>query len=220
MWKWFLWMRCWASRLIVCSIGLLYVQNAVAQTFVPVKNEVQWRQQLAVAAKNMKSIRADFVQEKVLSMLKDKLISKGTFALRQDQKVRLEYTTPFKYVMVINNGKIAIQDDNKTTQLDLHKNKMFQQINKIIVDGVQGNVANSADFNTHIFESPTQLKLEMVPIPKSMKELFSSIVVTLDKKDFSAVKMVMNERSGDYTSIQFKNKELNATLPDQLFVVH
>lgn len=190
-----------------------------AQTFAAVKDEAALRQKIAASAKATKSIKADFVQEKNVSMLAEKLISKGIFAFRQNNQVRLEYQQPFQYLMVINNGKITIRDEAKTTEMDMHKSKMFQQINNIIVQCVQGNVVNSTDFKVQLSESANQIKMEMTPLNKNLKDFFNSIVVLLEKKDFSVAKMIMNEKSGDFTSILFKNKELNATLPDNWFVV-
>jgi outer membrane lipoprotein-sorting protein len=43
------------------------------------------------------------------------------------------------------------------------------------------------------------------------------IIVVVDKKDFTATELTMKEAGGDFTTIHFSNKTLNATIPDSVF---
>ena len=62
--------------------------------------------------------------------------------------------------------------------------------------------------------------VELSPVTKGMKELFKTINVIVDKKDYSVNSIEMQELSGDNTIIRFTNKELNATIPDALFTIN
>ena len=206
------------SSFLVFLFSIIAI-HSIAQTYTAVKDEATVRKQLADVSKNTSSIKCDFVQEKTLNMLSEKLVSKGTFLFKQTNKVRLEYKQPFKYLMVMNNGKIKVQDESKTTQMDMHKNKIFQQVNNIIVGCVQGSALNNPDFQVAIFESNNQLKLDMKPIGKGLKDFFSNIVIFIDKKDYTVNKMQMNEQGGDNTTITFSNKEINGKIADDIFAV-
>ena len=46
-------------------------------------------------------------------MLAEKIVSKGQFSFKKNNKVRMEYLTPYKYLLVINNNTIYIKKDNK-----------------------------------------------------------------------------------------------------------
>jgi outer membrane lipoprotein-sorting protein len=94
---------------------------------------------------------------------------------------------------------------------------MFQQINKMMIDCMQGTMLENTDFKTRIFENKNNALVELTPVAKGMKELFKSINVIVDKKDFSVLSIEMNELSGDNTIMRFTNKELNASIPDTLF---
>jgi outer membrane lipoprotein-sorting protein len=190
-----------------------------AQTFTPVKDDAAVRKRFAEVSKSTTSIKSDFIQEKNLSMLAEKVTSKGVFYFKQSNKVRLEYTQPFKYLLVMNNGKAMIKDDAKTTQMDMHKTKIFQQVNNIIVDCVHGSALSNPNFQVKIYESKTQLRLDMKPTAKGMKEFFDNIVIFIDKTDYSVLKMQMNELSGDNTIITFTNKEINGNIADNLFAL-
>ena len=82
---------------------------------------------------------------------------------------------------------------------------------------MQGTTLDNTDFKTRVFENKTNALVELTPVAKGMKEMFKSINVTVDKKDFSVVSIQMQELSGDNTIMRFTNKELNAAIPDTLF---
>ena len=44
--------------------------------------------------------------------------------------------------------------------------------------------------------------------------------MVIDKKDYSVLKIEMIELSGDYTIMNFVNKELNTNIPDALFAIN
>jgi outer membrane lipoprotein-sorting protein len=200
---------------------LLVGMLASAQTgFNPVKNETEVRNQFAKIPTAISSIESAFNQEKNLAALSDKLISKGKFFFEKDNKVRLEYQSPFKYLMVMNNGKMMMKDEGKTTKVDLKSNKIFQQINRIMIDCVNGTALSNSDFSTKILENNTQYRLEMTPVSKGLKDFFKVICVFIDKKDYTAIRIEMHEHSGDNTIISFTNKELNKKLDTKLFAVN
>ncbi|MCW3126867.1 MAG: outer rane lipoprotein carrier protein LolA, partial [Bacteroidetes bacterium] len=200
------------NNLLIILFSLVSLASQ-AQAFTPVKDEGAVRKKFAEVSKGTTSIKSDFVQEKNLSMLAEKVTSKGVFYFKQKNMVRLEYKQPFKYLLIMNNGKATIKDDAKTTQMDMHKTKIFQQVNSIIVDCVQGSALNNTNFQVKMSENAQQLRLDMKPTSKGLKEFFESIVIYIDKKDYSAVKMQMNELSGDNTIITFSNKEINGNIP-------
>ena len=132
----------------------------------------------------------------------------------------MEYSAPFQYLMIINKDKVFIKDGQKQNTISTKSNKLFQQINKITVDCVQGNVLNNADFKVKLFENKGTYLVELSPIPKNLKEFFKSINVIVDKKDYAVTSINMNEQSGDNTLIRFTNKEMNATIPDTFFTIN
>jgi outer membrane lipoprotein-sorting protein len=206
-------------KLLSAIILTLLAAYSHAQTFTLVKDDAAIKKKFAEVSQATTSIKSDFTQEKNLSMLSEKLISKGLFYFKQKNMVRLEYTTPFHYLLIMNNGKATIKDEAKTTQMDMHKTKIFQQVNNIIIDCVHGTALTNPNFQVTVYESPAQLKLDMVPLGKGLKDFFSNIVIFVDKHDYTVQKMQMNEPSGDNTIITFTHKEINGKISDDLFAV-
>jgi outer membrane lipoprotein-sorting protein len=185
--------------------------------YVTVKDVAAFKSQFAAASQKINSIKADFQQEKNLSMLSDKIISKGKFWFKKENKVRMEYTQPFQYLMILNNNNIYIKDGQKENKIAASSNKLFQQVNKIVVDCVRGTAFSNTDFKVNVFESKTTYLIELTPVAKNLQQIFKSINVITDKKDYSVNTIVMNEVSGDNTTIHFINKEINTNLNDALF---
>ncbi|MFY0253890.1 outer membrane lipoprotein carrier protein LolA [Chitinophaga sp. 30R24] len=202
---------------LICSIVSL--QTNAQTNFKPVTDLAPLRQQFAKAAQNTQSIQCDFVQEKNLSMLSDKIVSKGKFWFKKDSKVRMEYQQPSYYLLVINGKDIRIKDAQKENKVSGKSNKLFEQINKITVDCVRGTVLDNTDFTTKATENAQYYRLEMEPVNKVMKEYFKTIVLLVDKQDYSVAKIIMAELSGDDTTISFLHKQLNSNIPDEVFSV-
>jgi outer membrane lipoprotein-sorting protein len=194
-----------------------FIVKAQYPGYTAVSDLPKFKASFAAAAQKTNSIKADFVQDKNLSMLSEKITSKGNFWFKKDSRVRMEYTTPFKYLMILNKDKAYVKDGAKESKVSTKSNKMFQQINKIMIDCMQGTTLDNTDFKTRVFESKTNALVELTPVAKGMKEMFKSINVIVDKKDFSVLSIQMQELSGDNTIMRFTNKELNAAIPDNLF---
>lgn len=165
------------------------------------------------------SIQSSFVQEKVLTALTEKITSTGKFWFKRSNKVRIEYLKPFVYLMVMNGDKMLVKDDQSENRINVKSNKMFQQVNRIMIDCVQGTILDSRDFSTRVFEKEGTYLLEMQPTSKILKEFFQTIVLRVDKKDYSANSIEMNEPSGDTTTIVFTDKKLNTQISDEVFAL-
>ncbi|MCW3117763.1 MAG: outer rane lipoprotein carrier protein LolA [Chitinophagaceae bacterium] len=179
-----------------------------------------FKAQFASAAQKINTIKSDFVQEKELSMLSEKIISKGKFFFRKQNAVRMEYTQPFQYLMIINGSKIYVKDNQKENKISAKSNKLFEQINKIMMDCVNGSALSSTDFTVKIFESNDTYLAELSPVNKNLKTLFKNINLVVAKKDYAVTKIEMHEPSGDNTTISFVNREMNITIPDALFAIN
>lgn len=208
------------NRILHSLFALLISSVALAQTFTPAKDAAALQQQIAAASKKINTIQCDFVQEKAMSMLAEKAVSKGKFYFKREGKVRLEYLQPQKNLVVMNNGKMLLQDAKKTTQMDMHRSKVFQQLNNIIVGSINGNLYSGKEFTVKLFENGTQVKVELNPLSKTLKNFLNTIVVVLDKKDFTAQRIEMNETSGDSTILTFSQKAINGAVDESLFVVN
>ena len=192
-------------------------QFAFSQNFKSVKDTSALRAKIEQMSKTVNSIASDFTQEKNLSMLSEKINSKGHFIFKKENLLRWEYQTPYKYLIVINKDKIWIKDDKKTSKYDMNSHKVFKEINDIMISCVQGNIFKSGKFKVNYFENEKYYKLELIPLQKNMKESLKKINMYFDKNVTSVSKLYMIEPNDDYKTLEFVNKKLNDPVADNIF---
>jgi outer membrane lipoprotein-sorting protein len=122
--------------------------------------------------------------------------------------------------MIIDGDKIFIKDDDNETTLNVKSNKLFQQVNNIMVESVNGTIIDNKDFSVKIFENQNEYLMEMTPVDKTLKEFFNTINIIAEKKRFIVTTIKMNERSGDTTIIKFLDQKLNSSIPNEVFGIN
>lgn len=165
------------------------------------------------------SMKCDFVQEKTISFMKDKMISKGKLTYKKPDMLKFEYHTPFQYIMVLNKGKVIIKDNGTTSKFDANSNKLFKTINEMLLSTVQGNVFGTTDFSIVYKENESNYLLEMTPINDQLKSVMKGMKLYIDKKSYQVNTAEMIENSGDKTLFKYSNRQLNSVIPDNEFVV-
>jgi len=193
-----------------------FAQNSPDQ---PIADWPSFKKQFATESLRLLSIRCDFTQEKILSALTEKITSTGKFWFKRSNKVRMEYTHPFFYLMIMNGDKMLVRDDQKENRITIKSNKLLQHVNRIIIDCVQGTILESKDFSVNVFENDKTFLLVMTPLSKTLAEFFKNIRVRVEKKDYSVQSIEMNEPLGDRTTILFTGKTLNEQLADAMFAL-
>jgi outer membrane lipoprotein-sorting protein len=210
---------CRTIFLFLLLVSGLYVQ-AQYSGYKLLSDANDFKTKFTAVSQKTNTIKSDFVQEKELSLLSEKIISKGKFWFKRENAVRMEYTTPFQYLMIINSGKIYIRDSQKENKISAKSNKLFEQINKVMMDCVNGSALSNPDFATKFFEGTDSYLVELSPVNKNLKNLFKNINLVVGKKDYAVSKIEMHEPSGDNTIISYINREMNVNLPDALFVIN
>jgi outer membrane lipoprotein-sorting protein len=207
------------TLLLITGLTVALQVSAQYAGYKSVNDLAAFKKQFATESAKVQSITSDFVQQKELLALTETITSSGKFWFKRSNRVRIDYTKPFTYRMVMNGDKMLVKDDQKESRINVKSNKLFQQVNKIMIDCVQGTILDSKDFTTRVFENDKTYLLEMTPVSKTLKEFFQTIVLNVEKKDYSVKSIDMNEPSGDKTTITFSNKVLNAQVADEVFAL-
>lgn len=187
--------------------------------YTELKNTEAFKKTFIQSTEGTESIQADFIQEKSLTMLSEKIISNGKFQFQKKDKLRMEYMHPYTYLMILNGGKIYIKDSQKENRVSAGSNPVLKQVNRILIECVSGSMLDNPDFQSRIFENGSSWLIEFKPLARNLKELYKNINIVLDKKDFTASSIGMYDASGDKTIIRFQNKELNVQIPETVFQI-
>jgi outer membrane lipoprotein-sorting protein len=206
---------------IILLFVLFFSQLAMAQQKQMASAQVQEvKQKVQETAQKTRTIESDFFQVKEMSVMAEKITSKGKFYLKKEKLLRWEYVTPFPYLIIINNDQLLVRDEDKENRINLQSNKVFREVNNIIMGALQGTLLNDTkNYSSVILDSQGFFLCKLTPINLKIKESVGEVWLYFNKTDFTVDKLEMRESSGDYTRIVFSAKKINQPIPDEKFVL-
>lgn len=207
-------------RIISSIIFFFILFSAYSQNNFVLVNDIESLNK-AIKENSLKvtSIKSDFEQHKVLSMLEETLISEGNFLYKKENNVKWQYTSPFEYTIIIANGKFMINNEGRISEFDLNSNEMFRQINNMIITAISGDFIDNDDFSVIFKENSNFYLAELMPVEETVSEMLEAINIYFNKKNLGVEKVKFIEPGDDYTLIVFKNREQNITFNNNEFQI-
>lgn len=204
----------------IFSISLLLIPYYLGgqENFKPLSDPGGFVNDLIAASSSVNTITSDFVQEKNLSVLSEKIISKGRFAFKKENNIRWEYIEPYRYLIIISNNQMLMRDEKSKKQIDIQSNPLFKEMNRFISGCIQGDILrNDNDYTKEYFESDKSIYVKLVPRSEKVRQMLNEVHIWFDKNDLAVSKLRMVESGNDYTQIIFENKKLNTDIPLEKF---
>lgn len=160
--------------------------------------------------KSIKTLVADFTQEKHSEMLTEPLISEGVFKYKAPEKVLWSY-----------EGQLKIASDGKDLTV------YYTELNEAEIVPVRKSLVRlPLNFNLEEFRRYFSLSVkeekksyEVTLTPLDDASMFSKMIIQL-REDGIPITVEMFEKTGDRSIIRFKNQKTNKDLPDSDFIVN
>lgn len=208
---------CKMKRILYIILMCLTPVLAMAQN----EGEQKIIQKISKAAQSMTSMQCDFVQTKHMKLLNDYMVSYGKMYYQQSSKLRWEYTSPYTYTFILNDSKVLLKKGNRNDVIDVNQNKMFKEIARMMMNSVVGKcLTDKKDFKISVAETPEQYVATLLPQKKDMKQMFSKVILYVNKRQLSIAKVEMQEKKGDNTVIELKNIQLNKNINASVFAIN
>lgn len=198
---------------LCCLLASLFVTRAQNT------DEASILRKINEATARITTLSCDFVQTKHLSVLKDKMISKGRMCYKKSDRLRWEYTSPYTYVFVLSGNEVLLKNKSRSDIIDVNQNKMFREIVQIMLSSVVGNCLDDKNFKSTLSTTATEYVATLVPERKNMKQMFRKIVLRFDRKNACVQCVELTEKNDDRTVIEMNNIHLNEPLSDDLFLL-
>ncbi len=187
--------------------------------YSPVSDAEAFKRAFTAHSDGITTITAEFMQEKSISALTEKVLSKGTFTYKKSGKVRIEYFEPYDHLMIMNGDRVLLRDGDRQNRMNMKSNKLLRQVNSIIVECIQGSALTSGEFMSGVWEDKESYLVRLEPVAKSLKEFFVDIILVIEKEDYLARSIIMREPGGDTTTMIFTGKKINEPVPDSMFAL-
>ena len=201
--------------LLLLLVGLgssVSAQNRLSE------NEIKaFKSNVQKVSQSTKSIQSDFTQTKKLSVLDNTIISKGHLAFKAPNLVKWEYTTPYKNSAIFKDDKLLVNNEGKKDEMDLSSNRLFRSLNTLIVNSIKGDMFDETQFEISYFSSGAHYLVKFIPKDKRLKKFISTFELKFDKTSSQVNEVKLIEPNDDYTVIEFKNKQINSTIPESVF---
>ena len=208
---------CKMKRILYIILMCLTPVLAMAQN----EGEQKIIQKVSKAAQSMTSMQCDFVQTKHMKLLNDNMVSYGKMYYQQNSKLRWEYTSPYTYTFILNDSKVLLKKGNRNDVIDVNQNKMFKEIARMMMNSVVGKcLTDKKDFKISVAETTEQYVATLLPQKKDMKQMFSKVILYVNKRQLSIAKVEMQEKKGDNTVIELKNIQLNKNINASVFAIN
>jgi len=174
-----------------------------------------------INAKNVSvtSLQAAFTQVKESSLFASSITSTGTIAFVRPSKLRWEFTSKPRSVLVVNGDKVTLSypDLGKSETFDRARDPslgaLFDQL--FVWLGAADPAKVFADYA--VARAPGPAALAFTPLREPVKSALVRVTVTFDPVTLLAQKVEIDEKTGDRTVVTFSTAVVNAAVPDALF---
>jgi len=197
------------------GLNTLLMLATVLVSFMFIGWSKDW-DQLRKDAGQIKTISADFIQEKHLQILSRPLISKGVFYYEAPGSLRWEYQSPIRSILMMHEGKVTryIWGENgfrKDSGLSL---QAMQIVLQEITKWLGGHFDDNPDFTASL--EPDR-RIVLTPKKKAFSAIIRNIELILSDRPGVIKSVTIYEGEKSFTRIIFKNVRVNEVLKETVF---
>lgn len=162
-----------------------------------------------------KDFSADLLQEKKITLLKEKVVSKGRIRFKMPDKIFIEFFHPEASQMVYDGKTFLLyfKEEKLAERYQVQGNPMVERYLLFSKDPFQEKLAQWKI----VEDRESFLVLEI--LPKVRDPLFIKTKMWISKKDWTLSGMEMVEKNGDTTTLRYSNVKVNSGLSDSDFEI-
>ena len=174
--------------------------------------------QMRIALNQIHSMECDFQQEREVSVLTEKGISRGKLYYIKDQVLLWQYNMPDHSGFLMQKEKITILDRTGNAIPDSGPGGLFGNIGRIILMGMSGDLMEkSEDFVPSYVDSEEYIHIRLTPVQRELRRLFTGLDLFFSKENYMIQTVVVHEAYGDKTTVRLGNYRINKPLDSSLF---
>jgi outer membrane lipoprotein-sorting protein len=192
---------------VLVTTGLLWAAPVLSQDWTSLKE----------ASRNIRSVKAEFLQKRYLKILTKPLLSEGKLFFYTPDSLRWEYLNPLRSVMLQKGNTIQIYNFSE----GVWKPEMAQAVEarRMVLAEIsqwfQGRFDESKAFK-HLYSPGPPARVILVP-GEGIDRFIQRIEIILSVRP-GVIDRVEIEESGDSrTAIEFKHVEINSSFSSEIF---
>lgn len=205
--------------LITVSAAISHAEESKNYAPVSEKRKVEITKSIEDNLHSLKSLKADFVQERHIALFLDVLKSGGILSFERPDKLRWELTEPYRTIMLFNDNDVAKfrVEKGKIEKANFGMEDLLRGVLGQIISILKGDFSKSMEaYNMEVLEGENYL-LKLTPKSEGMAKSIRSLELFFDNKSLTMSQIIIREPQDDYMKIVFSKQRLNEKLKDTLF---
>jgi outer membrane lipoprotein-sorting protein len=192
---------------VLITAGLFSAEIAPSQDWTSLKE----------ASRDIRSVKADFLQKRSLQILTKPLISEGKLFFYTPDSLRWEYLSPLRSVMLQKGSTIQVYNFSE----GVWKPEMAQavEVRRMVLAEIsqwfQGRFDESKVFE-HVYSPGPPARVILVA-GKGINRFINRIEIILSVRPGVIDRVEIEEPEGSRTSIEFRNVEINSSFSSEVF---
>jgi outer membrane lipoprotein-sorting protein len=192
---------------VLITVGLFSTEIAPAQDSTSLKE----------AFRNIRSVKAEFLQKRYLQILTKPLLSEGKLFFYTPDSLRWEYLSPLRSVMLQKGNNIQVYNFSEgkwkpeMTQAVEARRMVLAEISRWF----QGRFDESKAFK-HTYSPGPPARIILVP-GEGINRFIQRIEIALSVRPGVIDRVEIEEPGGSRTSIEFRNVEINSSISLEVF---
>jgi outer membrane lipoprotein-sorting protein len=172
---------------------------------------------LKEAFRDIRSVKADFLQKRFLQILTKPLLSEGKLFFNTPDSVRWEYFGPLRSVMLQKGSTIQVYNfsDGKWKPEITQAVEARRMVLAEISQWFQGRFDESKAFK-HTYSPGPPERILLVP-GEGVNRFIQRIEIVLSPRPGVIDRVEIEEPGGSRTLIEFRNVEINSRFPSEVF---
>jgi len=199
------------SLLLAASFLGFILAPAFAEPAVPPEIAARLKQ-LESKLSKVRTLKVNFVQEKEMAILEQKLVIKGRITLQQPDRLAWRVNSPIRFAMILDGATLHqwSEDSGAVQQFSLADNPVFKTAMKQIQSWFSGNyLALTSDFNVTLLHDPPLTLLFTPRAGSATRDLITRIIMRFGTDEYFLDSLEVDETGGDKMRITFSQMELN-----------
>lgn len=173
-------------------------------------------EELKSAAGTIKSVSAEFVQEKHMKILARPLISSGVFYFQAPASLRWEYRAPLRNILLMSKDgteRYVGTETGMVKEAGVNLQPM-QVVLEHITQWLEGRFDENPMFAANLEPGP---KITLTPREKSFAKMIQRIELVFSSRPGVIETVIIRESDDSFTRLVFKNVVLNPPIDDSVF---
>jgi outer membrane lipoprotein-sorting protein len=193
--------------IVLITMGLFFAERASAQGWTSLKETFR----------NIRSVKAEFLQKRYLKILTKPLLSEGKLFFYVPDSLRWEYLSPLRSVMLQKGSTVQVYNFSE----GMWKPEMAQAVEarRMVLAEIsqwfQGRFDESTAFR-HFYSPGPPVRVTMVP-GEGVNRFIERIEIILSVRPGVIDRVEIKEPGGSRTSIEFRNVEINSSFSSEVF---